>query len=111
MASGHTVICTVIFQGELNEIPSSWTLGRDITVTDPVCDEHGNIKQCEMNAGKGKFFPGSPTCEFCRAQIPCKYYITPLGGVTANILVDILRTLDEKGIYDCEKDKNTRDNL
>jgi len=30
-------------------------LGRDITV-DPVHDEQGNIKQCEMNAGKGKYF-------------------------------------------------------
>jgi len=105
MASGHTVICAIIFQGESNEIPSSWTLGRDITVTDPVHDQHGNIKQCEMNAGKGKFFTGGPTCEFRGAQIPCKYYITPSRGVTADILVDILATLDEKGIYDHEKEK------
>jgi len=56
-ASGHTVICAIIFQGESNNIPSSWILGRDITVTNPVCNDKGEIIQGEINAGKGNISP------------------------------------------------------
>jgi len=63
-ASGKTVICIVIFQGESNKIPSSWTLGRDVTVTNPLHDEKGEIIQGEENAGKGKYFPSGPSCDF-----------------------------------------------
>jgi len=66
--------------------------------------------QDEMNAGNGKYFPGRPTCDFQGAQIPCKYYMTWSGGVNAEILVDILQTLDAMNIYDCEKEK-TNDHM
>jgi len=104
-ASGHTVICAIIFQGESNNIPSSWILGRDISVTNPVRNDRGEIIQGEINAGKGKYFPGGPTCNFRGCKIPCQYYMTPSGGVNANILVDILQTLDKMNVYDHKKEK------
>ena len=60
-ASGKAVCCAVIFQGNLTEIPATWRTGVDVRVT-PIMTENGEEIDVEMNLGKGKYYPGWPTC-------------------------------------------------
>ena len=54
----------------------------------------------EENMGKGKVFPGGPTCEYNRKQIPAFVTNSESGGITPEILVDMLKHLDIYGITD-----------
>jgi phage terminase small subunit len=98
-ASGEPVICVVIFQGKTSEIPSHWTTGIDTRV-DPVRGSDGRIRMDgEFNFGPGKYFPGGPTCTYRGKIIPCATYITEGGGISGEILVSILQTLDDLDVF------------
>jgi hypothetical protein len=98
-ASGHAVICVVIFQGKSTDIPSHWVSGIDTRV-EPVRESDGSIKiDGECNFGEGKYFPGGPTCTYRGKTIPCATYITESGGISGEILVNILRTLDDLDVF------------
>ena len=64
----------------------------------PELDGKGEIKVSDINFGKGKYFPGGPTCEFNGKTIDCQVYLSPGGGITAEILVSILKSIDDSGI-------------
>ena len=46
-----------------------------------------------------KVFVGGPTCTFLGKEIPCLVKISPHGGIDADILVDILRHLDQLELF------------
>ena len=50
--------------------------------------------------GKGNVFPGGPTCEYNGKQIPVFVTNSKSGGITPEILVDILKHLVIYGITD-----------
>jgi hypothetical protein len=98
-ASGHAVICVVIFQGKSSDIPSHWVSSIDTRV-EPVRGSDGSIKiDGECNFGEGKYFPGGLTCTYWEKTIPCMTYITKPGGVSGDILVNILQTLDDLDVF------------
>ena len=111
-ASGEAIACVVIFKSErANEkktdcdeieqngdsfwkgVRADWKLGIDHTV-DPVKDENGNII-FEANIGPGKYFPGGPTCTYHGKTVPCLAYASDSGGITAGILVEILKEFND----------------
>jgi hypothetical protein len=97
-ASGEAVVSVVIFQGKSSEVPGNWADGIDVRV-EPLRGENGKIRTDGSNFGKGKYFPRGPTCTFRGKDIPCLTYITESGGINGDILVDILRTLDELDVF------------
>jgi hypothetical protein len=97
-ASGEPVICVVIFQGKSKEIPADWVSGIDTRV-EPVRGEDGEIRTDGINYGPGKYFPNGPTCTYRGKTIPCATYITESGGISGEILVSILRTLDDLDVF------------
>mmetsp|Transcript_27693 Transcript_27693/g.50155 ORF Transcript_27693/g.50155 Transcript_27693/m.50155 type:complete len:147 (+) Transcript_27693:227-667(+) len=58
----------------------------------------------EQNIGPGGLFPGGPTCTFQGKQIPCYVTATPHGGIDAEVLTDMLRTMDRLRIYEHRDD-------
>jgi hypothetical protein len=67
---------------------------------DPVKDSDGGIRMDgEFNFGEGKYFPGGPTCTYRGKTIPCATYITEGGGISGEILVSVLRTLDDLDVF------------
>jgi hypothetical protein len=58
-------------------------------------ENDGKIATDESNFGSGKYFPDGPPCTCNGKVIPCAIYITKGGGINANILADVLWTLDE----------------
>jgi hypothetical protein len=97
-ASGEPVICVVIFQGKSKEIPANWVSGIDSRV-EPVRGEDGEIRTDGINYGEGKYFPNGPTCTYRGKTIPCATYITESGGINGEILVSVLRTLDDLDVF------------
>jgi len=83
--------------GESSSPPVDWCLGRDVTVV-PLKDEAGNVL-LEENLGENHYMAGGPTCHFRGKDIPAMFFISPSGGVTAEILVEILKRLDKQEIY------------
>ena len=69
-ASGEAVCCAVIFQGKLTEIPATWRTGVDVRVT-PIMTENGEEIDVEMYLGKGKYYPGGPTCTYNGNTVDC----------------------------------------
>ena len=49
--------------------------------------------------GPGKLYPGGPTCIFKGKEVPCLCRWTAKGGVDGSILKDIVKTLDDIGIF------------
>jgi hypothetical protein len=99
-ASGEVVICVVIFQGKSAEIPANWATGID-TEVQPVRGADGKIRVDSEsgNFGKGKYFPGGPTCSYRGKEVPCATFITEGGGISGKILVSILEILDELDVF------------
>jgi len=50
------------------------------------------------------YFPGRPMCHFCSKDIPAMFFISPSGSITTDILVKILKNLDEQHVFDHDKD-------
>ena len=53
----------------------------------------------EANYGPGRYFLGGPRCTFNGNDIPCCINVSPKGSKTSNILADILKWIDDIGVY------------
>jgi hypothetical protein len=74
------------------------------------CDTYTNAKADDddeddvfwKNKRKGLLYPCGPMCVYEGKTIPCMVDFNPGGGITASILTNILKTLDELSIF-CRK--------
>ena len=55
------------------------------------------------NFGDGKIFPGGPTCNYNGVEVPCMIRYSRGGGITPEILTDILKTIDSHGVFEKER--------
>ena len=62
-------------------------------------DEDGDVSLdfLQTHSGPGKLFPYGPVGNNNGVEVPCIIRATPHGGVTAAILFDILKELDQRG--------------
>jgi hypothetical protein len=100
-ANGNPVLCVVIFASERNAIPENWVTGIDIQKV-PVMEEMENnsvVASDPSNFGKGNYFPYGPTCNFLGKDLPCLPLCSPSGGITADLLVSILKYIDDHNIF------------
>ena len=87
-------MCVIIFAGVK---PSAQVeTGIDMFV-DEVSAE-GDYDYFKANSGKGKRFPGGPTCRFQGKDIPCFTRWSPKGSMTSTILREIVEELDARNV-------------
>ena len=86
-ASGEAVCCVIIFQGK-GDVPATWRTGVDHSVT-PILALDGEF-HLDLNFGKGKYYPGGPTCKYNGKCVDSLVFTPESGGITAGILVKIL---------------------
>ena len=101
---GEAVICVIIFAG-VERIPLVET-GLDLSA--PVV---GNVEDCDFfkdNSGLGKRFPGGPTCHYKGHNVPCLHRWSKKGVITTDILVDILKALNERHIFDEDRENGVK---
>jgi hypothetical protein len=99
-ATGEPVLCVVIFASEKKGgVVANWSEGIDLMV-DPVLDEKGEVLVSDINFGQGKYFPSGPTCCFRGKHIPYLPLSSPSGGITGELLVEILKWLDTNDVFE-----------
>ena len=84
-------MCIMIFAGE--ELTFEQRMGDDIRAT------YDTTKSVTQNSGRGKRFPGAPTCFFCGKTIPPLVTCSKKGSITSEILTTALKRLDDLGVY------------
>ena len=55
--------------------------------------------EATTNHGPGKYFPGGRTCIYNGKMISSATYVSESGGITADILIDVLTVLDELYVF------------
>ena len=97
-ASGEAVCCAIIFQSKQDGVPGTWTTGIDHSVQ-PILTADGNEIELEVNFGEGKYYPGGPKCKFNGKVVECLTFVSESGGITGDILVDILKCFDQIDLF------------
>ena len=57
------------------------------------------------NFGEGELFPGGPKCVYKGKDIPCFVRFSDKGGISREILTEILKTLDDLHLFDEDREK------
>ena len=108
---GKPAMCILIFAGVkrniLMETGVDTSLFGDGSNLD-LDDDQANLEFFNENYGKGKLFPGGPTCNYKDKTVPCMVRYSPSGGITPDILTDILRTMDDLGVFEKEREEGIR---
>ena len=109
---GKPAMCIVIFAGvERNlhmesGIDTTILQGTDNNNDDstPIdSQQEEDLAYFRSQYGEGKMFPGGPVCDFNNKEVPTMIRYSKSGGITTTILTDILRTVDELGLYEQER--------
>ena len=96
LLDGTPVMCVVIFAATILR-------GHEATGYDQFAEHVGHADDADFiakNSGKGKLFPGGPTCTVDRKEFPTLVRWTPSGTVTGQILRDIFQALDKLDLMD-----------
>ena len=96
-ALGQPVLCVVISRVETPSIPSNWVTGIDIVVTaihDADAEEY-----LKKNSGVNKMLPNGPVCMIGNKEIPAYVTASPSGGITSQILANVLKYLDDLNVF------------
>ena len=91
-ANGLPVLCAVILKCE--RLNAMHLLGIDI-----FCDWPEDFRDLHKHTGKGKLYPEGPTCVVRGVVVKCFVTCSPEGGITPEILVEILTYLDSLNIF------------
>ena len=95
------VMCAIIFASQT------------LTVEERLCIDFFAPMPNELstsmvgNYGEGKWFPGGPTCTFRGHQIPCYVTSTPKGSITSEVLRDMLKRINQTGVFPRVSDQPT----
>jgi hypothetical protein len=98
--TGEPVLCAVILKSEkdIKDIPISWKLGIDIR-RDIISGET-DYEVLAQNVGNNKAMHGGPRCTFNGKTLPCFVGTSPKASITSQLLVEMLKCLDEARLFD-----------
>jgi hypothetical protein len=99
-ASGEAVCCVIIFQSKLDGVPATWAtcIGHKV---EPTLIADGKEIQLDDNFGEGKYYPGGPKCNSNGKVVDCLNFASESGGITGDILVDILKYFNQIDCFPC----------
>lgn len=99
---GNAVMCAIIFTSERDstEIPLSWKSGinRTVAIDESITLDFTNFIQEATKPGG--LLAGGPTCYHNGKTIPCFYGSSPHGGITGQMLADMLKHLDDLHVFE-----------
>jgi hypothetical protein len=109
---GNPAMCILIFAGKQRNILMEAGVDTSLFHSDDASLDlegvHDDIQLFNDNYGEGKLFPGGPTCMYKGKEIPCMVRYSTSGGITPEILTDIVRTMDELGVFEKEREEGIR---
>jgi hypothetical protein len=87
-------MCAIIFAAK--ELAAGWVLGYDASA-----EWRGEHNDNNLNTGDlGKRFPMGPQCNFNGVDVHCFCCCSGNGNITANHLVEMLKTMDSLKVFD-----------
>lgn len=92
---GVPVMCAIIIAGT---IPKG-DVETGINVFSEVIGDPTDEDYLQNNCGKGRQFPGGPTCEVNGILVPCFIRWSENGSITSEILKEDFETLDKLGVF------------
>jgi hypothetical protein len=93
-ATGEPVMCAIIFSAK--EMCRSWVLGLNASAP-----WEGDDKNLRANTGGlDKQHPQGPVCHFNGKTIPTFCCCSKNGSITSELLVEMLRAIDNAGVFD-----------
>ena len=100
---GEALMCVVIISGKrqdaLVESGIEWNELNNIENIDSM-EDLDELQFFISNFGKNNLFPGGPTCNYKGIEVPAYITFSESGGISATILTNIFRRLDDLKIYD-----------
>ena len=99
--AGEPILCVILITGKEDNF-----LVRTGIVDDDEVEVIGTPDDPDFvlkNTGKGKKFPGGPSCMYKGKEIPAFVEFSESGGMTGKMFVNVLKHLDELGIYDNDR--------
>ena len=102
--SGEPVMCVLIIEGKVPNGAIEAGIDIEVQPEGQPSDEDFIIK----NSGKGKYFPGGPECVYRGKTVPALVRWHESACITSEILVDMLKTLDEMNIIPQFKGKTVK---
>ena len=93
-ATGEPVMCAIIFSAK--EMCASWVLGFNASApwVGDDNDRRANI------GGLDKRYPQGPVCHFNGKTVPTFCCCSENGSITSELLVEMLRAIDNVGVFD-----------
>jgi len=79
-------------------VPATWRTGIDHSVS-PVLTADGKEIDFSLNFGEGKYYPGGPKCSYNGKIVDCLTYVSESGGISGDILVEILTYFDQIRLF------------
>jgi hypothetical protein len=98
LGNGQAIMCAIVMKSEkdVNDLPLSWKLGIDITKN--VETGETLLESFDKNM-QTKASIGGPKCTYNGITIPCFVCATPNASITSEYLVEMLRTIDNAGVF------------
>ena len=110
---GNPIMCVVIVTGKSRDplielgVDLSQLVDLDINITsndNGIVDE-SVLELLKEHCGPGKLFPGLPSCHYKGIEIPGYVAFSESGGITAEILTNIFRRLDNLHLFDKDREE------
>ena len=64
----------------------------------PIRNELGEMNPIQ-NFEPDKYYPGRPSCKYNGTTVECCSFVSESGGITADILVNVLKHFDRNNIF------------
>jgi hypothetical protein len=99
--SGHVeaVMCAVILKSDkkVSELPIKWRWGIDVTVN--PSNKETSIEFMEESLSETGSMRGGPRCTYNGRDIPCFVCASPKSSITTELLVQMLKFIDDSGVF------------
>jgi hypothetical protein len=100
LLTGKPIMCVVIVDGKTDNLLVRTGVDMECDTYIPAETDGEDADDVFLkNMGKGLLYPCGPTCEYNGKTIPCMVEFNAGGGINANILTNILKTLDQLAIF------------
>jgi hypothetical protein len=95
--TGEVIICAVVMKlnKDIKKLPICWNLGVD--VSKDVLSGKTMVEAYNLNYESGALIRG-PKCTFKGQVLPCFVCTSQNASITSNLLVEMLKTIDNTGL-------------
>lgn len=97
-ATGEPVMCAIIMKSDGGLIPTNWKTGVDVAKLGGTFATQTDEEFLRNQTADG-CLSGGPTCHYRGVDVPCFVCCSPHGGITSELLVEMLKVMDGLNLF------------